>query len=131
MYYGDRDVGHDIEKAFADGVDLREYFEGQTPMFRFKVEKEGNEVKVVGGELGGDDSHVVVSERGVTKTYGDEIIGYAFDLEPRAALVEFFASYYFTRVKRLRTRGSASLPLCGRIWQNRLTCFATNERNKR
>ncbi len=89
-----RDVGHGIEKAIADGLDLREYFEGQTPMFRFKVDKDGNDVKVVGGELGGDHSHVVVSERGVTKTYGDEIVGYAFDPETRAALVEFFGSCY-------------------------------------
>ena len=91
-----RDVGKRIEKAIADGEDLNEYFEGQTPMFRFKVEKDGDDVKVVGGELGGDDSHIVVSERGVTKTYGDEIVGYAFDPETRAALVEFFASCYYT-----------------------------------
>ena len=50
-------------------------------MFRFKVEKEGNEVKAVGGELGGDDSHVVVFERGVMKTYSDESRGYAFNPE--------------------------------------------------
>ena len=91
-----RDVGHGIEKAIADGVDLREYFDGQTPMFRFKVDKVGDEVKVVGGEMGGDDSHLIISERGVTKTYGDEIVGYAFDPETRAALAEFFASCYWS-----------------------------------
>ena len=91
-----RDVGQDIEKAVAAGMDLGEYFEGQTPMFLFKINKDGNEVKVIGGEMGGDHSYVVVSERGVTKTYGDEIVGYAFDPETRAALVEFFASCYFT-----------------------------------
>ena len=48
----------------------------------------------MGGELGGDDSGIVVSERGVTKIYGDDIIGYAFDPETRAALIEFFASCY-------------------------------------
>ena len=89
-----RDVGKRIEKAIEDGVDLGEYFDNQTPMLRFKVDKDGNDVRVVGGELGGDDSHIVVSERGVTKTYGDEIVGYAFDPETRAALVEFFASHY-------------------------------------
>ena len=51
-------------------------------------------MKVVGGELGGDDSRVVVSERGVTKTYGDEIVGYAFDPETRSTLVEFFNGCY-------------------------------------
>lgn len=91
-----RDVGQDIEKAVAAGMDLGEYFGGQAPMFRFKVDKDGNEVNVVGGEMGGDDSHLIISERGVTKTYGDEIVGYAFDPETRAALVEFFASCYFT-----------------------------------
>ena len=89
-----RDVGQDIEKAVAAGMDLGEYFGGQAPMFRFKVDKDGNDVRVVGGEFGGDDSHIVVSERGVTKIYGDEIVGYAFDPETRAALVEFFASHY-------------------------------------
>ena len=53
-------------------------------------------MKVVGGELGGDNSHVVASERGVTKTCGDEIVGYAFAPETRAALIEFFASCYYT-----------------------------------
>ena len=91
-----RDVGKRIEKVIADGVDLNEYFEGQTPMLRFKVEKDGNGVKVVGGELGGDDSGIVVSERGVTKTYGDEIVGYAFVPETRATLAEFFASCYYS-----------------------------------
>ena len=89
-----RDVGERIEKAVADGVDLGEYFEGQTPMFRFKVDKDGKGVKVVGGEMGGDDSHVVVSERGVTKIYGDEIVGYAFEPETRAAPIEFFNDCY-------------------------------------
>ncbi len=35
-----RDVGQDIEKAVAAGMDLGEYFGGQGPLFRFKVEKE-------------------------------------------------------------------------------------------
>ena len=49
---------------------------------------------MVGGELGGDDSRVVVSESGVTKVYGDEVVGYAFGAEAREAMVEFFAVAY-------------------------------------
>ena len=95
-----RFVGKDIEKMVADGEDLGARFEG-TQMIRIKVDKDGNDVKVVdvkvvGGEMGGDDSGIVVSESGVTKTYGEEIVGYAFDPETRAALIEFFASCYYT-----------------------------------
>lgn len=49
---------------------------------------------MVGGELGGDDSRVVVSESGVTKVWGDEVVGYAFGAETREAMVEFFAAAY-------------------------------------
>lgn len=84
-----RFVGEGIEKAVTDGEDLLEKFEG-TQMLRFKVDKDGRGMRVVGGELGDDDSGIVVSESGVTKRIGDEIVGYAFDPEPRAALVEFF-----------------------------------------
>ena len=84
-----RFVGEGIEKAVADGEDLLEKFEG-TQMLRFKVDKDGGSMKVVGGELGGDDSGIVVSESSVTKRIGDEIVGYAFDAETGAALVEFF-----------------------------------------
>ena len=90
-----RFVGKGIEKMVADGEDLRARFEG-TQMIRIKVDKDGDGVKVVGGEMGGDDSGIVVSESGVTKTYGDEIVGYAFDHETRAALVEFFETLYYT-----------------------------------
>jgi hypothetical protein len=90
-----RFVGKDIEKMVADGEDLGARFEG-TQMIRIKVDKDGNDVKVVGGEMGGDDSGIVVSETGVTKTYGEEIVGYAFAPETRAALIEFFASCYYT-----------------------------------
>ena len=45
-----RDVGERIEKAVADGVDLGEFFDNQAPMLRFKVDKDGNDVKVVGGK---------------------------------------------------------------------------------
>ena len=90
-----RDVGKDIEKMVADGEDLRARFEG-TQMIRIKVDKDGDGVKVVGGEMGGDDSGIVVSESGVTKCWGDEIVGYAFDAETRAALVEFFETLYYS-----------------------------------
>ena len=89
-----RFVGKDIEKMVADGEDLGARFEG-TQMMRFKLERDGGETKVVGGEMGGDDSGIVVSESGVTKTYGEEIVGYAFDPETRAALVEFFNTCHF------------------------------------
>ena len=90
-----RDVGKGIEKMVADGEDLRARFEG-TQMIRIKVDKDGDGVKVVGGEMGGDDSGIVVSESGVTKIYSDEIVGYAFDPETRAAMVEFFNTLYYT-----------------------------------
>ena len=88
-----RYVGEGIEKAVADGEDLFARFEG-TPLLRFKVERDGGKETVVGGELGGDDSGIVVSESGVTKVFGDEIVGYAFGAETRAAMVEFFAASY-------------------------------------
>ena len=90
-----RFVGKGIEKMVADGEDLRARFEG-TQMMRIKVDKDGDGVKVVGGEMGGDDSGIVVSESGVTKIYSDEIVGYAFDPETRAAMVEFFNTLYYT-----------------------------------
>ena len=89
-----RFVGKGIEKMVADGEDLRERFEG-TQMIHIKIDKNGNSVTVIGGEMGGDDSGIVVSESGVTKRWGDEIVGYAFDGETRAALIEFFASCYY------------------------------------
>ncbi len=60
----------------------------------FKVERDDGGEKVVGGELGGDDSGIIVSESGVTKRWGDEIVGYAFDEETSATLVEFFSMCY-------------------------------------
>ena len=90
-----RFVGKGIEKAVADGEDLNAKFEG-TQLIRFKVDKDGDGVKVVGGEIGGDDSGIFMTESGVTKRHGDEIVGYAFDPETRAALVEFFDTLYYT-----------------------------------
>jgi hypothetical protein len=86
-----RFVGEGIEQLVADGEDLFARFEG-TPVLRFKVEKDGNAETIVGGELGGDDSGIVVSESGVTKVWNDEVAGYAFNPETRAAMVEFFAA---------------------------------------
>lgn len=88
-----RFVGEGIERDVAEGKDLCERFEG-TQLLRFKVERDGGEEKVVDGELGGDDSSIIVSESGVTKRWGDEIVGYAFGEETRAALVEFFSMCY-------------------------------------
>ena len=84
-----RFVGQGIEKCVAAGEDLAGHFEG-VQLLRFKVEKEEGGARVVGGELGGDDSGLVISERGVTKVWMDEIVGYAFDHETRTAMVEFF-----------------------------------------
>ena len=89
-----RFVGRQIEEDVAAGRSLVDRFEG-TQMLRFIVEKDGSEIRVVGGEMGGDDSGIVLSERGVTKRFGDEIVGYAFDGETSAALVEFFNTLYF------------------------------------
>ncbi len=90
-----RFVGKDIEKMVADGEDLGARFEG-TQLIRIKVDKDGNDVKVVGGEMGGDDSGTVMSETGVTKTSGEEIVGSAFDPATRAPIIEFFANCYYT-----------------------------------
>ncbi len=89
-----RYIGKNVEEMVREGKNLCEQFEG-TQMICLKIDKEGNSVKVVGGELGGDDSHVVISESCVTKVYGDEIVGYAFDSETRAARVEFFETLYY------------------------------------
>lgn len=88
-----RFVGEGIERDVAEGKNLGERFEG-TQLLLFKVERESGADKVVGGELGGDDSDIILSESGVTKRWGNEIIGYAFGKETRAALVEFFSMCY-------------------------------------
>lgn len=88
-----RFVGEGIERDVVEGKDLGERFEG-TPLLWFKVERDGGRETVVGGELGGDDSGIVVSESGVTKAFGDEIVGYSFGAETREAMVAFFASAF-------------------------------------
>ena len=47
-----RFVGERIEKMVAEGEGLTAKFEG-TQLIRFKVDKDGDGVKVVGGEIGG------------------------------------------------------------------------------
>ena len=88
-----RFVGEGIERDIAEGKDPGDIL-GNTQLLRFKIDRDGNHETVVGGELGGDDSHVTVSESGVTKLWGDEIVGYAFNDETRAAMVEFFDTCY-------------------------------------
>ena len=88
-----RFVAQGIADAVAAGEDLGEKFEG-VQMMRFKVEKDGGDVKIVGGELGGDDSGIIVSETGATKMFAGEIVGCQFDEETRAALIEFFTICY-------------------------------------
>jgi len=88
-----RFVAQGIADAVAADEDLGEKFEG-VQMMRFKVEKDGGDVKIVGGELGGDDSGIVISEEGVTKIFAGQIVGYRFDEETRAALIEFFTTCY-------------------------------------
>lgn len=88
-----RFVAQGIVDAVATGEDLGEKFEG-VQMVRFKVVKEGAAMKVVGGEIGGDDSGIVISEEGVTKMFAGQIVGYQFDEETSAALREFFETLY-------------------------------------
>ncbi len=87
-------VAQQLEQAVADNEDLGARFEG-VQMMRFKVEKDCNDVKVVGGELGGDDSGIVISESSVTRQCGGEIVGCALNEETRSAMVEFFQSCYY------------------------------------
>ena len=88
-----RFVAQGIADAVAANEDLMPGF-GNPPILRFKVEKDGGDVKVVGGEIGGDDSGIIISEEGVTKMFAGEIVGYQFDEETRAALIEFFTTCY-------------------------------------
>ena len=88
-----RFVGKGIERAVDEGKDLLARFEG-VQMLNFKIEKDEGCMKVVGGEMGGDDSGIVVSESGVTKCWGDEIVGYVFNRETRAAMLELFRTCF-------------------------------------
>jgi len=86
-----------VAQGIADAVAADEDWTtglGNPPILRFKVVKDGNDVKVVGGEIGGDDSGIVISEEGVTKIFAGQIVGYRFDPETSAALREFFETLY-------------------------------------
>ena len=85
-----RQKGKEIEKWLEDGGELLDFFEGGVSRLLFKVEREDGAERLVGGEAEGGDSGLVISERGVTKVWLDEIIGYAFDDATRTAMVEFF-----------------------------------------
>ncbi len=89
-----RHVGKGIEELVESGGDLLEAFEGSVPALRFKIVKDGRETHVVGGEIFGDDSHLVISEAGVWKAWGDGIVGYAFPVETQAAMRDFFRTLY-------------------------------------
>lgn len=68
-----REVGERIERCVAEGGDLFAQFEG-VQMLNFKLEKTDAGLKVVGGELGGDDPRITVSESGASKPWNDEIV---------------------------------------------------------
>ena len=51
--------------------------------------------RVVGGEIAPDDSGIYTTEKGVFRFYGDELVGYAFDMETREAMREFFNTTYW------------------------------------
>ena len=76
-----RVVGEGIVAAVAAGEDLGKRFEGAQSI-TFRVEKNGSEVAVVGGEIAPDDSGIYTTEKGVFKFYGDELVGYAFERKP-------------------------------------------------
>lgn len=85
-----REKGKEIEKFVEEGGDLIDFFVGGVSRMQFKVEREDGVERLTGGEAECGDSRFVVSERGVTRIWLDEIVGYAFDDETRAAMVKFF-----------------------------------------
>ena len=78
----------------AAGEDLGGRFEG-VQSITFRIEKDGSKVAVVGGEIAPDDSGIYTTEKGVFRFYGDELVGYAFDMEIREAMREFFNTTYW------------------------------------
>lgn len=89
-----REVGEGIVAAVAAGEDLGAKFEGAQGV-SFRIEKDGSEIEVVGGEIAPDDSGIYTTEKGVFRFYGDELVGYAFDMETREAMREFFNTTYW------------------------------------
>ena len=89
-----REVGEGIAAAVAAGEDLGKRFEGAQSI-TFRIEKDGSEIEVVGGEIAPDDSGIYTTEKGVFKFYGDELVGYAFDAETCEAMREFFDTAFW------------------------------------
>lgn len=89
-----RMVGEGIASTVAAGEDLGKRLEGAQNI-TFRIEKDGSEIEVVGGEIAPDDSGIYTTEKGVFKFFGDELVGYAFDTETRAAMREFFDTAYW------------------------------------
>ena len=83
-----------VAAAVAAGEDLGKRFEGVQGI-TFRIEKDGSEIEVVGGEIAPDDSGIYTTEKGVFKFFGDELVGYAFDSETREAMREFFDTAYW------------------------------------
>ena len=89
-----RVVGEGIAAAVSAGEDLGKWFEG-VQNITFRIEKNGREIEVVGGEIAPDDSGIYTTEKGVFKFFGDELVGYAFDGETREAMREFFDTAFW------------------------------------
>ena len=89
-----REVGEGIAAAVAAGEDQGAKFEGAQGG-TFRIEKNGSEIEVVGGEIAPDDSGIYTTEKGVFKFFGDELVGFAFDRETREAMREFFDTAYW------------------------------------
>ena len=89
-----REVCEGVEAAVAAGEDLGNRFEGVRGI-TFRIEKDGSEIEVVGGEIAPDDSGIYTTEKGVFKFFGDELVGYAFDSETREAMREFFDTAFW------------------------------------
>ena len=89
-----QEVGEGIAAAVAAGEDLGKRFEG-VQNITFRIEKDGSEIEVVGGEIAPDDSAIYTTEKDVFKFYGDELVGYASDRETREAMREFFDTAYW------------------------------------
>ena len=89
-----RVVGEGIAAAVAAGEDLGARLEGAQGI-TFRIEKDESGIEVVGGEIAPDDSGIYTTEKGVFRFYGDELVGYAFDMETREAMREFFNTTYW------------------------------------
>ena len=91
---GCREAGERIEMFVADGGELEEFFTDGNQTFWFKVLKDGERERVVGGEILGDDTGRIISERDVTAGYANRVVGYVFNEETKSAMLEFFSRMY-------------------------------------